>query len=108
MIIENENTIRLTSFLVVFTFMALWEAITPRRRLTTSKPKRWSTNIGIVVINTLTVRILFPVAAVGTAIVAGEKGWGVLNTLDWSIMLAAPLAVIALDFRFCRKYCKEI
>jgi len=98
MIIENENSIRLTSFLVVFTFMALWEVISPRRRLTTSKPKRWLTNIGIVIINTLAVRILVPVAAVGTAIVAGEKGWGILNALDWPTQLAAPLAIIALDF----------
>ncbi len=97
-IIENESTIRLTSFLVIFTFMALWEAISPRRGLTTSKPKRWLTNIGIVVINTLTVRLLFSVAAVGTAIVAEEKGWGVLNTLDLPTLLAAFLAVIIFDF----------
>lgn len=97
MIIENETSIRLASFLVVFSFMASWEAISPRRGLTTSKPKRWITNIGIVIINTLTVRLLFSVAAVGTAIVAGANGWGVLNTLEPPALLEAPLAVIVLD-----------
>jgi len=95
LIIENGTTIRLTSFLAIVTFMASWEAISPRRCLTTSKPKRWLTNIGIVVINTLTVRLLFSAAAVGTAFFAGEQRWGVLNILD---LFATLLAVITLDF----------
>lgn len=98
MIIENEITIRLSFFLGVFVSMGVWELIAPRRGLSTSKAKRWVTNIGIVVINTIVVRLLFSAAAVGTAVLANQNDWGVLNLLIWPSELEVFLAIIALDF----------
>ena len=95
---ENEVVIRLSSFLGIFILMAGWESIFPRRILTSSKPKRWLSNLGLVFLNTLLVRGLFTLAPVGVASYAAEQGWGVLNTLgapNWILIL---LAVIALDF----------
>ena len=95
---EYESIIRLTSFLSIFVLMASWEVIAPRRPLTISKPKRWFANFGIVFLNTLAIRVLFSSAAVGAAIVAGQKSWGVLNLLEWPAWLAAVVAVVTLDF----------
>ncbi len=96
--IEHEATIRVLCFLSVFALMASWECLVPRRPLSTSKPRRWFTNIGIVVINTFLLRILFSSAAVGAALLADQEGWGLVNHLHWPVWLALPLAVITLDF----------
>ena len=98
LIIENEPIIRLGCFIGVFLAVALGEIAAPRRRLTTSKSARWFANIGIVVINTAVARFLFPVAAVGMAIIAAQKHWGLFNNVDLSYWIAAGLSVIVLDF----------
>ena len=94
----HEIAIRLAVFIGIFAVMAIWEMLTPRRPPTVSKVQRWGSNIGLVVLNTLMLRLLFPTAAVGVALLAENRGWGVLNTLalpQWFEML---IAVVVLDF----------
>ena len=62
-----EAALRLGVFLGVFMLMAAWELIAPRRRLPQSKSARWLNNIGLVVLNTVVLRIVFPMSAVGVA-----------------------------------------
>ncbi|HFQ91892.1 MAG TPA: sterol desaturase family protein, partial [Chromatiales bacterium] len=95
---EHETTIRLGFFFGIFAVMACWELIAPCRRLTASKAQRWTRNLLIVAINTLTVRLLFPAAAVGLALVAAQQGWGLLNIIALPQGLEVFLAVVALDF----------
>jgi sterol desaturase/sphingolipid hydroxylase (fatty acid hydroxylase superfamily) len=55
-------------------------------------------NLGIAVIDTLLLRLMFPAAAVGAALFAQAHGWGLFNyfnTLGW---VAIMLLVLALDF----------
>ena len=94
----NEVAIRLGFFFGVFAVMAGWELLAPRRGLTQSKAVRWYSNLGIVVLNTVLARIVFPLAPVAVAIVAAERGWGVLNIADISPGLAIAAAVVILDF----------
>ena len=93
----HEAAIRLTAFFGIFAAMALWEWRAPRRALTVSKTLRWASNLGLVVLNTVLLRLLFPVAAVGLAATATAQGWGLLNQFPLSPWLAIPLAVMALD-----------
>jgi len=95
---SNEMVIRLSFFLGVFAAMAVWELMAPRRALTQSKAVRWYANIGIVVLNTVIARIVFPLAPVAVAIVAAERGWGVFNVADVPGWLAVLAAVVILDF----------
>lgn len=97
-IIHYEPFIRLACFAGIFAAVALGELAAPRRVLTTSKSARWFTNIGIVVINAVALRIVFPVAAVGIAIIASERGWGLFNNLPIPYWLAVVLSVAFLDF----------
>lgn len=96
-LIENESAVRLGCFFGVFAIMAAWEIAAPRRQLTVPKMKRWAGNLGIVVLNTVLLRLLFPAAAVGVALVAEEGGWGVLRQFEVSPVLAFVLAVMVLD-----------
>src|SRR5690606_5809784 len=64
-ILHSEPVIRLGFFVGVFAAVALWEVFAPRRALTLGRAVRWASNLGIVVLNTLIVRLLFPAAAVG-------------------------------------------
>ncbi len=97
-VLANEPAIRLGFFLGTFAAIALWEVLAPRRALLVSKAYRWASNIGLVVLNTVIIRLLFPLAAVGLAAFCAENGWGLLNHFQAPFWIAAPLAVIAMDF----------
>lgn len=77
--------------------MALWEILAPRRMLTVPKTRRWIANLGIVVLNTVMLRLLFPAAAVGMALFAQQHGWGIFNYFQIPEMAAALAAVLVLD-----------
>jgi sterol desaturase/sphingolipid hydroxylase (fatty acid hydroxylase superfamily) len=92
-----EPAIRLGCFLGLLLLMALWEALTPRRPQTISRLLRWPNNLGLVLLDTLVVRLLFPLAGVGMAFLAQTEGWGLFNAVPMPAWLAAPVAVIVLD-----------
>jgi len=94
----NEPIIRLSAFLGIFAIMALWEVIAPRRKRAFSRLTRWPNNIGIVVFNTVVMRVLFPTAAVGMALAAEANGWGLFNTFVVPEFLAVVMAVVIMDF----------
>ncbi len=96
-ILNNEQTIRLGAFLGIFALIALWELASPRRQQSLSRLQRWSSNLGLVALNTLLLRLLFPAAAVGMAAFAGAQGWGLLNYLAWPFWLQLLLSLILLD-----------
>lgn len=95
--IASEPLIRLGCFLGVLLAMALWEARTPRRQQAIGRLRRWPNNIGLVVLGTLAVRLLFPLTGMGMAFVAQSKGWGLFNLLPLPAWVAAPAAVFLLD-----------
>lgn len=97
LILDNEPFIRLGAFLAVFIAMAAWELVAPRRRQSLPRTARWPHNIGIVLINTLLVRVLFPTAAVGMAIYVESRGWGLLNGSQLPLWILLPLCVAILD-----------
>ena len=92
-----EPAIRLGAFFGVLVVMALWEAAAPRRKLALARRRRWPGNLGVVVVDTVLVRLLFPTAAIGVALLAEARGWGLFHLLavPWSV--AVVLSVVLLD-----------
>jgi sterol desaturase/sphingolipid hydroxylase (fatty acid hydroxylase superfamily) len=86
--------IRLSAFVGMLGLMALCEMTAPRRRLSTAKGVRWITIISVVVLDAVILRLLFAAGAVGAAVLATERNWGVLNHLNWPIWLEIVLAVV--------------
>ncbi len=97
-LLEQEAAVRLAVFLGVLIAMAVWEVAAPRRRVEIPRLLRWTNNLGLVVLDTVLVRLAFPVLAVGLAVIADENGWGILNQLQLAGWVAVVLAVLALDF----------
>ena len=96
-ILNHELTIRLSAFLGIFAIMAIWEVYAPRRQRLFTRLQRWTSNLGIVVLNTLILRLLFPTAAIGMAAYANTQNWGLLNNLDILDWLKVLIAFILLD-----------
>ena len=96
-LLANEPIIRTSIFLAILLAMALWEVAAPRRRREIPRLLRWTNNLGVVVIDTLLVRLTFPVVAVGLALLAEERGWGLFNVFDVPAWIAVIVAILALD-----------
>jgi sterol desaturase/sphingolipid hydroxylase (fatty acid hydroxylase superfamily) len=97
MLLTNEPLIRLTAFVGVFAVMAAWEILVPRRDQKLGRGTRWPGNLGMVVLDTVVVRLVFPTTAVGVALVAEARGWDLFHALDLPAWASVPLAVMALD-----------
>jgi len=96
--VPYESLVRLGFFAGVLALMAVWEVLAPRRRLTTGRPLRWASNLGLVALDTIAVRFVVPLAAVGAAMVARQRDWGLFNNVALPDWLAVVLSVAALDF----------
>lgn len=93
----SEGAIRLSVFLGILILMGGLETLFPARPRVQRRTSRWLTNFCLVVIDTLVIRLLFPVIAVGVAIWTMQQGWGLFNWLDLPNWLSLILAVILLD-----------
>ena len=94
---RRDIAIRLAVFILVFSAMALAEGVMPRRRRSFSRLSRWPANLAIAAINNITVRILFPVTAIGVAYFAEHRGIGLLNRIEPPAPIGLVGALIALD-----------
>ena len=93
----SDGVIRIVIFAGIFLGMAGWELAQPRRALVALKGRRWLTNLSIVAIDAIAVRLIFPLAAVGFAIAAQEAGWGLFNLTALPGWVAGIASFIVLD-----------
>jgi sterol desaturase/sphingolipid hydroxylase (fatty acid hydroxylase superfamily) len=96
-LLASEALLRVGFFLGVLVLMMALEAAFPRRVRSVSRSRRWPGNLGIVVLDSLIVRALVPMAAVGVAMIAEAKGWGLFNALGAPLVWATLLTVLVLD-----------
>ncbi|MEX2577737.1 MAG: sterol desaturase family protein [Verrucomicrobiales bacterium] len=96
--IENhEASVRILFFAGILVLMTIWEIVSPRRRREIPRLLRWSNNLGIVVIDTLLVRLAFPTVVAAFAVVAAERGWGLFNVVEVPFWLAFVLSFLVFD-----------
>jgi len=97
-VLQNEVPVRLGFFFGTFAVMAVWEVLAPRRQRLLSRTIRWLNNLGLVFLNSLVLRLLFPAAAVGMAAFATEQGWGLFNYYEVPAAVAILVSIVAMDF----------
>tara|TARA_R110002126_G_scaffold291800_1_gene458940 strand:- start:11374 stop:12183 length:810 start_codon:yes stop_codon:yes gene_type:complete len=98
----SEPLVRLLAFAVIFLSMALFELLSPRLQrdevIGALKARRWFTNLSMVVVSSIALRVIFPLAAVGTALWASDQGYGLFAHLDVPVWIAGIIAFVILDF----------
>src|SRR3954469_24936638 len=94
---NSELFIRGGAAVGIFLALALWEVLSPRRALSVGRAGRWQSNLGVLVLDALLVRVFMPAASVGIAVIAAQRGWGLLNITPWATWLEAIFGFFALD-----------
>jgi sterol desaturase/sphingolipid hydroxylase (fatty acid hydroxylase superfamily) len=97
-ILDHEPFVRFCFFFGILVLMAVWELLAPRRPLIISRASRWFSNLGIVLLDTLAVRVFLPIQAVGMALFVETHGWGILNNVILPPWMRILLGVLGLDF----------
>lgn len=98
---SDDLLIRLLFFFGLFVLLAVAERLLPRRKLRWSRQRRWLTNWGFSLLNTLTLRLVavaLPLLAIGAALDAQTRGWGLLNQIQLPDWIAVFSAVLIFDF----------
>ncbi len=93
----HESAIRFTAFALVFTAMALWEGLAPCRAGEAERGRRWVANAGLVLLDSVLVRVAMPFGTAGMALLAQQRGWGLFNLAGLPEWLAVVVSVILLD-----------
>ncbi|MBW3097468.1 sterol desaturase family protein [Pseudohoeflea coraliihabitans] len=98
----SEPLARLGAFATIFLALTVLELAAPRLERAelagALKSRRWFTNLSIVLLSSLALRLVFPLAAVGTALWAQEAQIGLFAHLALPGWLAGLIAFVVLDF----------
>ena len=92
-----ELWIRAIVFFSLFFIIWGWELKNPARTLSLPRLTRWRANLSILIIDIFVVRLCFPMAAVGFAVVAQQQGYGLMTSVEWPLMIQIPLSILLLD-----------
>ncbi len=95
----SDSEFRLTTFIGVLVLMSALEAIFPRRQRTQTRAQRWPTNLSIIIINSLALRLLGPISALIAADYALDNSWGLLalSPLPLPLWLEFIIGFLLLD-----------
>ncbi len=96
-LIRYSDEVRLAIFLTLMTVLACLEAIYPRRQYTIGRWVRWLPHALLMLLNTLLLKLLMPVMAVGFSLMAAQQGWGLLHHISLPLWFECGLAVVFLD-----------
>jgi sterol desaturase/sphingolipid hydroxylase (fatty acid hydroxylase superfamily) len=94
---QAEAWLRLATFLGVFAAVALWELAAPRRKAAHPRTSRWPSNLGLLAVDAIVLRVLVPGTVVGFALMAEARAWGFLNAVSLPWWATALLGFVLLD-----------
>ncbi len=96
-IIEHESTLRLVVFIGLFSIFAMAELFFPKKERVSGRGWRWLTNWLLVIIDSLILRLLLPIFAVGAALWAETQNIGLFHWLDTPPIISGVICFILLD-----------
>lgn len=92
-----EPFIRLAAFAGVLMLMLALEQLVPRRPALPGRAMKRLNNLALVAVDTLLLRLAFPLLAVGAAALAQARGIGLFNLLPLPVWLTIPVSLLLLD-----------
>ncbi|WP_017931071.1 sterol desaturase family protein [Robiginitomaculum antarcticum] len=96
-LISHEGVLRLGVFAALLAAFIMLETLLPRKARVMPRARRWLTNFAIVGVDTVLLRLIFPLAAAGTAVWANQAGFGLFNLVALPLWLTIVVTVIVLD-----------
>ncbi|MBE7185438.1 MAG: sterol desaturase family protein [Methylobacterium mesophilicum] len=93
----SEAAWRLGAFAFVFMLLACAEHRAPKRNLGQPRLRRWTTNLGILLVDVLVQRLTVGAIVFGAGAWAQAEGTGLFNRLGWPFAVEAMLGFVALD-----------
>lgn len=96
-VVSHEGAFRATAFVAVFLAMALAELFFEARPLRVSRKSRWLHNLGLTLVNTVLLRLAFPVGAMSAALWAERHEVGLLQLVHWNAALEILVSLALLD-----------
>jgi sterol desaturase/sphingolipid hydroxylase (fatty acid hydroxylase superfamily) len=94
---SHEASVRLMAFAIILALLVLWEhrAAVPAGRI--SPARRWSSNYGMGLLDTLILRLFFPAGAVTAAMVAARQHMGLFTYLSFTGYGELVVSFLLLD-----------
>lgn len=83
--------------MLLFVILAALEAIFPRKKRSMPRGQRWRTNVIIIIVDSVALRLMGPVAAIAAASYAAQNGIGLFNWTSLPGWLEFVLALIIFD-----------
>jgi len=96
-LLNYETEIRLVAFLGVFILFALLEAWKPRRSQSRQRGLRWTSNLSLVIFNSLILKTVALFIGINAAAYAHQEGIGLFNLWQLPSALSIILSIIILD-----------
>ena len=93
-----EALLRFSIFLSVLGLMLFWEWRAPFRAVPEAKPRRLARHLGLMALNTVSVRLLSGGGAYLAAYYAGERGFGLFNQWNPPAGISFVAGLVLLDF----------
>ena len=93
----SDPLVRLAFFLAILAIMVLWELRAPLRTSELPRRLRWTSNLGLSVLNSVLLQILVRSVAPVMALVASEERVGLFNTIEAPFWLTVIMSLLALD-----------
>lgn len=95
-LIQLEPMIRLGGFVLLIALLGWLQWHFPLRS-DRHRLRRFGINLGLSIINTLILRLVFPLLAVAWAVDVYQREAGLFGMLQWSLWLTIPLAIVIFD-----------
>jgi sterol desaturase/sphingolipid hydroxylase (fatty acid hydroxylase superfamily) len=104
-LLSHQATIYGFVYFGVIAFVAGWEAILPRRALSSTLRVRWFGNLGLGTLNNFLSWAVLPVPGFAVATFAAERGVGLFNIFPFSDWITFSVSFVLLDFgRYLEHY----
>ncbi|MEQ9445985.1 MAG: sterol desaturase family protein [Rhodospirillaceae bacterium] len=82
---------------MLLVLFVIWESLQPKRDRAFARLTRWTGNLGLIVVGSVVVRLILPIAPVGAALWAHQNGVGIFNVAPVPVLVAGALSLLLLD-----------
>ena len=96
-LLQHSSAILLIDYFGFIVGVSLLECIFPLRGAGELLRTRWIGNIGVGIVDFIVIRLLFPTLGIATAMISGQRGWGLFSHVHVPLWAEALLAIPLLD-----------